>query len=141
MRVSVSVLVQVVAIRGYQPAVPGQEAASTGDKDKEKTEGKEKAEGKEKTGDATDSGPGVRDGEAEAEDEGKEEEGEKKDASRKTEEACLEGLSDEIQDMLVVCAESGMLYQAVQGTQASTAHRTDHAGGVPVPTAHPESSL
>ena len=129
MRVSVSVLVQVVAIRGYQPAVPGQEAASTGDN------------GKEKTGDTTDSGPGVKDGEAEAEDEGKEEEGEKKDASRKAEEVCLEGLSDEIQDMLVVCAESGILYQAGQGTQASTAHHTDHAGGVPVPAAHPESSF
>ena len=62
--------------------------------EKKTSEGKDKRER-----DVTDSS----DGEGKGQKEGEEgEEGQKKDSSRKAEEACLEGLSVEIQDMLVV---------------------------------------
>lgn len=72
-----------MAIQGYQPVEIGKKV--NGDKEEKETE------------DTTD-GP---DREGKDQKEGAEEEG-KKESSRKAEEACLEGLSDEIQDMLVV---------------------------------------
>ena len=72
-----------MAIQGYQPVEITKKV--NGVKEEGETE------------DATDS----PDGEGKEQKEGVEEEG-KKESSRKAEEACLEGLSDEIQDMLVV---------------------------------------
>ena len=67
--------------------------------EKKTSEGKDKRERE----DATDSPDGEGKGQKEGEEGQKEaEEGQKKDSSRKAEEACLEGLSVEIQDMLVV---------------------------------------
>lgn len=94
-----------MAIRGYQP-LPGKKADVTevNHKSKEMTDGpEEEGEGEKKREDK---------GEEDKAEEGKGEEGKgeeskeeerEKEASRRSEEACLEGLSDEIQDMLVVC--------------------------------------
>lgn len=81
-------LYQVVAVQGYQPVKAGKKEGATGDREEKEAGG------------ATDS---PEEG-GEAEREVREEDEDKKEASRKAEEACLEGLSDEIQDMLVVCA-------------------------------------
>ena len=82
------VCVQVVAIRGYQPV------------GKNTTDQQSEAGGKKEERATTD-GPVQRGEEEEDEKETEEEEG-KKAVFRKAEEACLEGLSDDIQDMLVV---------------------------------------
>ena len=96
--------------------------------------GKKASGGKDEreTEDATD-GPN-EDGKGQKE--GAQEEG-KKESSRKAEEACLEGLSDEIQDMLVVCGvwEVLMLVNTVCPSCA------DHAGGLSMPSDHTESSV
>lgn len=89
-----------MAIRGYQPlAQKKADVTEVNHKSKEMTDGpEEEGEGEKKREDKEEEGK-VEEGK---EEESKEEEKEK-EASRRSEEACLEGLSDEIQDMLVVC--------------------------------------
>lgn len=79
-----------MAIQGYQPLLPGKKADVTegNHESREMTDGPEEGEGEKKR--------------EEKGEESKEEEKEK-EVSRRSEEACLEGLSVEIQDMLVVC--------------------------------------
>lgn len=86
-----------MAIRGYQPIVPGKKTDIT--------------EGNQVCEETTDGPEEEGEGEKEREDEGKEEE--EKEASRRAEEACLEGLSDEIQDMLVVCGMGSCMNRPV----------------------------
>ena len=87
---------KVVAIRNYQP--PGSKNTDMSDGSKDGG-GREEKEMKEVEDEGKDGGDGTKD---EDEEEPKDKDATKKTGSRREEEACLEGLTDDIQDMLVV---------------------------------------
>ena len=93
---------KVVAIRNYQP--PGSKTSDLSEdgKGEEKKENMEKKEDEEKDEENATKG---KDGE-----EPKDKEAKKNAGSHRGEDACLEGLTDDIQDMLVVGADIDVLF-------------------------------
>jgi hypothetical protein len=91
---------EVVAIRNYQP--PGSKNTDMSDGSKDGG-GREEKEMKEMEDEGKDGGDGTKD---EDEEEPKDKDATKKTGSRREEEACLEGLTDDIQDMLVIMQEA-----------------------------------
>ena len=89
---------KVVAIRNYQP--PGSKNTDMSDGSKDGGGGEEK----EMEDEGKDGGDATKD---KGEEEPKDKDAKKKTGSMREEEACLEGLTDDIQDMLVVRSMPG----------------------------------